>query len=47
MHNLVDLQGKRNVSFQEFTSLALFFKFRSLFAFMGTQGKRFQVPGCH
>lgn len=41
VHNLVCLQGKRTVSFQEFTGLILFFKFSSLFAFMGTQGKHF------
>lgn len=47
MHTLVHLQGKRAVSFQEFTSLLLFFKLSSLFAFMGTQGKHFQISGCH
>lgn len=45
MHNLVCLQGKRTVSFQEFTSLILGLKFSSLLGFMGTQGKHFQIPG--
>lgn len=47
MHNLVCLQGKRTVSFQKFTSLISYFNFSSLLAFMGTQGKHFQIPGCH